>query len=163
MRDRKDKQIRAFLNSCRHRGEKVCRYDQGNSLVFTCPFHAWTYDTKGKLVGAGFQNSPEAYTDTLNKAEWGLVEVAQLCNFYGLIWATWDRKAPVLPGLHGSLRREPAPLPAVERRRRQRPGDVHPVPAASPADQLEGSRVHLRYGPDPYGHDPPICRGSGPS
>jgi len=86
VRDRKDKQIRAFLNSCRHRGEKVCRYDQGNSLVFTCPFHAWTYDTKGKLVGAGFQNSPEAYTDTLNKAEWGLVEVAQLCNFYGLIW-----------------------------------------------------------------------------
>ena len=47
VRDRKDRQIRAFLNSCRHRGEKVCRYDQGNGLVFTCPFHAWTYDTKG--------------------------------------------------------------------------------------------------------------------
>ena len=41
VRDRKDHQIRAFLNSCRHRGMKVCRYDQGNSLVFTCPFHAW--------------------------------------------------------------------------------------------------------------------------
>src|SRR6266487_160545 len=31
VRDRKDKQIRAFLNSCMHRGEKVCRYDQGNA------------------------------------------------------------------------------------------------------------------------------------
>src|SRR6184192_1250115 len=52
VRDRKDGKIRAFLNSCRHRGEKVCRYDAGNALVFTCPFHAWTYDTKGELVGA---------------------------------------------------------------------------------------------------------------
>jgi phenylpropionate dioxygenase-like ring-hydroxylating dioxygenase large terminal subunit len=51
VRDRKDLQIRAFLNSCRPPGEKVCRYDQGNSLVFTCPFHALEYDTKGKLVG----------------------------------------------------------------------------------------------------------------
>ena len=51
VRGRKDNQIRAFLNSCAHRGMKVCRYDQGNSLVFTCPFHAWTYDCNGALVG----------------------------------------------------------------------------------------------------------------
>jgi len=94
VRDRKDRKIRAFLNSCRHRGMKVCRYDQGNSLVFTCPFHAWTYDTTGKLVGAGFYSDPEAYTDTLPKEQWGLVEVAQFKNFYGSLWATWDPKAP---------------------------------------------------------------------
>jgi phenylpropionate dioxygenase-like ring-hydroxylating dioxygenase large terminal subunit len=109
VRDRKDKQIRAFLNSCRHRGEVVCRYDQGNSLVFTCPFHAWTYDTKGNLVGAGFQNHPGAYTDTLDKSQWGLTEVAQLSSFDGLVWATWDKKAPSFedylgPGVARSLR-----------------------------------------------------------
>src|SRR5438270_2281223 len=49
-RDRKGK-LHVFLNTCRHRGMKVCRYDQGNALVFTCPFHAWTYDTDGRLVG----------------------------------------------------------------------------------------------------------------
>jgi phenylpropionate dioxygenase-like ring-hydroxylating dioxygenase large terminal subunit len=94
VRDRKDNQIRAFLNSCRHRGMKVCRYDQGNSLVFTCPFHAWTYDTRGKLVGIGFGNAPDAYNGEVNKAEWGLAEVAQFKNFYGSLWATWDPKAP---------------------------------------------------------------------
>ena len=47
VRDRKDKQIRAFLNSCMHRGEKVCRYDDGNTLVFNCPFNGWSYDTDG--------------------------------------------------------------------------------------------------------------------
>ena len=38
-RDRKGV-IHVFLNTCRHRGMKVCRYDDGNALVFTCPFHA---------------------------------------------------------------------------------------------------------------------------
>jgi len=96
VRGRKDGQIRAFLNSCRHRGMKVCRYDEGNTLVFSCPFHAWTYDTAGKLVGVGFGNYANAYTDTLPRysEEWGLVEVGQLTNFYGLIWATFDKKAP---------------------------------------------------------------------
>ena len=94
VRDRKDNQIRAFLNSCRHRGMKVVRYDQGNALIFTCPFHAWTYDTTGSLVGAGFQHSPEAYCGTLPKEQWGLAEVAQFKNFYGSLWATWDPKAP---------------------------------------------------------------------
>src|SRR5437879_7250415 len=33
VRDRRDKRIHAFLNSCRHKGMKVCRYDDGNTLV----------------------------------------------------------------------------------------------------------------------------------
>ena len=94
VRDRKDKRIRAFLNSCRHRGEKVCRYDQGNSLIFTCPFHAWTYDTSGRLVGAAGQNSPQGYAGDLKKEDWGLTEVAQFTNYYGTLWATWDKDAP---------------------------------------------------------------------
>ena len=114
VRDRKDKQIRAFLNSCRHRGEKVCRYDQGNNLVFTCPFHAWTYDTRGKLVGAGFQNSPEAYTETLNKEEWGLVEVGAVVQLLRHAVGDLGPQSALLPGLPGPLRREPAPLPAVQ-------------------------------------------------
>jgi phenylpropionate dioxygenase-like ring-hydroxylating dioxygenase large terminal subunit len=96
VRDRKDKQIRAFLNSCRHRGEKVCRYDQGNALVFTCPFHAWTYDSKGQLVGAAGINHPASYNGELNREDWGLVEVGKFKNFHGTLWATWDRKAPDL-------------------------------------------------------------------
>jgi len=94
VRDRKDKQIRAFLNSCRHRGEKVCRYDQGNALVFTCPFHAWTYDSAGRLVGASGISNPQSYAGALNREEWGLVEVGQFKNYHGTLWATWDKKAP---------------------------------------------------------------------
>ena len=35
VRDRRDKRLHVFLNSCRHKGMKVCRYDDGNTLVFT--------------------------------------------------------------------------------------------------------------------------------
>ena len=43
--------VHAFLNSCRHRGMKVCRYESGNTSIFTCPYHSWTYTTDGKLQG----------------------------------------------------------------------------------------------------------------
>ena len=47
-------EIHVFLNSCRHRGMKVCRYDEGNTPVFTCPYHGWSYGTDGKLVGVPY-------------------------------------------------------------------------------------------------------------
>ena len=84
--------IHVFLNSCRHRGMKVCRYDEGNTPVFTCPYHGWSYATDGKLVGVPYFK--DAYLERLDKSEWGLVEVAQLENYKGSIWATWDRSAP---------------------------------------------------------------------
>jgi phenylpropionate dioxygenase-like ring-hydroxylating dioxygenase large terminal subunit len=91
VRDRHEK-IHVFLNTCRHRGMKVCRYDDGNMLVFTCPFHGWSYDTDGRLVGVPYYEA--AYQSELDKSKWGLHEVAQMCNYYGSIWATWDKKAP---------------------------------------------------------------------
>jgi phenylpropionate dioxygenase-like ring-hydroxylating dioxygenase large terminal subunit len=100
VRDRRDKRIHAFLNSCRHKGMKVCRYDDGNTLVFTCPFHGWSYDTDGRLVGVAYYD--EAYKKALDKSKWGLHEVAQLCNYYGSIWATWDPKAPSFEDYVGS-------------------------------------------------------------
>ena len=42
--------IHVFLNSCAHRGMKVCRYDEGNTPVFSCPYHGWSFATDGKLV-----------------------------------------------------------------------------------------------------------------
>ena len=90
-RDRKN-EIHVFLNSCAHRGMKVCRYDEGNVPVFTCPYHGWSYATDGKLVGVPYFK--DAYHEQLDKSKWGLDEVAQLCNYKGSIWATWDPSAP---------------------------------------------------------------------
>ena len=66
----RDGQIHVFLNSCRHRGMKVCRYDEGNTPVFTCPYHGWSYATDGKLVGVPYFK--DAYHEELDKTEWGV-------------------------------------------------------------------------------------------
>lgn len=80
--------IHVFLNSCRHRGMKVCRYDQGNATEFPCPYHGWTYTLDGRLEGVPF--FAEYYGKLLDKSKWGLVE-ARLTDYRGTLWATWDR------------------------------------------------------------------------
>ena len=84
--------MHVFLNTCRHRGMKVCRYDEGNTAVFTCPYHGWSFATDGKLVGVPYYK--EAYHEQLDKSQWGLIEVPQLVNYKGSIWANWDASAP---------------------------------------------------------------------
>jgi len=86
--------LHVFLNSCRHRGMKVCRYDEGNTPVFTCPYHGWSYATDGRLVGVPFFK--DAYQEKLDKSQWGLVEVPQVYNYKGTVWANWDPSAPSL-------------------------------------------------------------------
>ncbi len=91
VRDHKMK-LHVFLNTCRHRGNKVCRYDDGNARLFTCSFHGWSYDTDGQLVGVPHYKT--AFHEELDKSALGLHEVAQMSNLNGSIWATWDRNAP---------------------------------------------------------------------
>ncbi|MBM3939291.1 MAG: aromatic ring-hydroxylating dioxygenase subunit alpha [SAR202 cluster bacterium] len=98
-RDRQDK-IHVFLNSCMHRGMKVCRYDEGNTPVFTCPYHGWSFGLDGKLVGVPYFK--EAYHSELKKDEWGLVE-ARMFNYKGTIWACWDKTAPDFMEYLGSM------------------------------------------------------------
>lgn len=62
-------EVKAFHNVCRHRGSRLCRHSEdllpndkrlsvtqltssGNTPVFRCPYHAWTYDLSGKLISA---------------------------------------------------------------------------------------------------------------
>ena len=43
--------VRAFVNSCAHRGAIVVEEGSGTARRFTCPYHAWSYDQQGSLVG----------------------------------------------------------------------------------------------------------------
>ncbi|MSQ32499.1 MAG: aromatic ring-hydroxylating dioxygenase subunit alpha [Dehalococcoidia bacterium] len=92
-RDSKGK-LHAFLNMCRHRGNRICRADAGNAPSFMCTYHGWTFATDGKLVGVpGYK---EAYFEELDRSQWGLVEAGQIDSYKGLVFATWDKTAPSL-------------------------------------------------------------------
>ena len=45
-----DSVVRVLLNTCTHRGAMVCRQKSGNAKTFQCPYHAWTYNSRGNSV-----------------------------------------------------------------------------------------------------------------
>ncbi len=47
-----DGAVRAFYNTCRHRGSKVCVGEHGKAAKLVCPYHQWTYDLDGRLLFA---------------------------------------------------------------------------------------------------------------
>ena len=50
-----DGALHCFVNRCAHRGVKFCRRARGKAQDFICPYHQWTYDLQGNLVGVPFR------------------------------------------------------------------------------------------------------------
>ncbi len=51
---RDDGSIAAFHNTCRHRGSRILQQDSGIAgATLMCPYHRWTYDMSGKVIGCG--------------------------------------------------------------------------------------------------------------
>lgn len=95
----RDNVVRAFYNSCRHRGAALVEEPQGNAgRTLACPFHAWTYSLEGKLVGF-----PEAYNfAALDRECHGLAEVR--CASWGpLLFVNLDSGAQPLPAFLGPV------------------------------------------------------------
>ncbi|MEN8159920.1 MAG: SRPBCC family protein [Myxococcota bacterium] len=84
----------AFLNACRHRGAEPAR-GCGNARTFVCPYHAWAYDTKGRLVGMPLA---DRYTD-LDHSELGLVELPSE-ERHGFVWVVLRPGAPIDVAAH---------------------------------------------------------------
>jgi p-cumate 2,3-dioxygenase subunit alpha len=70
-----DGQVRAFFNTCPHRGAAFCRQQEGNARTFQCFYHAWTFNTEGKLVGVPDEG---AYASGFDRSELGLTSPARL-------------------------------------------------------------------------------------
>src|SRR5262249_33457327 len=99
----KDGSIRAMLNTCAHRGNAVCRADEGNAKGFLCTYHGWSYGIDGRLVGVpGYKNFYDAEVD---KNRLGLAPVAQLGSYKGFVFATHDPTAPPLEQYLGATGR----------------------------------------------------------
>jgi phenylpropionate dioxygenase-like ring-hydroxylating dioxygenase large terminal subunit len=71
---------------------KICRYDQGNTPVFTCPYHSWSYGTDGSLRGVPLYDG--LYKETLDRSKWSLIEPPKVTVYKGTVWASWDASAP---------------------------------------------------------------------
>jgi glycine betaine catabolism A len=101
-------QLRAFHNVCRHRGTRLVEPAEGHDLTrFLCPYHAWTYDLDGRLIGAPFMGE----VDGFDRADFGLHPLA-LETWRGFVFLSLDPHPPDLaPALAGlAARAKPYPL-----------------------------------------------------
>jgi phenylpropionate dioxygenase-like ring-hydroxylating dioxygenase large terminal subunit len=91
-------QVRAFRNSCRHRGTALAS-GSGSATAFVCPFHGWVYALDGSL-----SHIPHEYGfGGIARADRGLVPVA-CTERAGLIWIDQDgagsfASVATIPGL----------------------------------------------------------------
>jgi len=99
----KDGTIRGLLNSCAHRGNAVCRADEGNAKGFLCTYHGWSYGIDGAL--RGLPGHRTFYDGEIDKSRQGLREVAQLASYKGFVFATHDPSAPPLEDFLGATGR----------------------------------------------------------
>lgn len=86
----KDNQVRALVNSCRHRYSAVVPEGRGNKSVLVCPYHHWSYNTDGSLRAISVEP-----IEGVNRKKCALPSVrAEVWN--GLIFINFDDNATSL-------------------------------------------------------------------
>ena len=91
--------VRVHFNSCTHRGATLCREESGNTRVFQCFYHAWTFDTSGRLV---VTPGADAYGAGFDKADYGLRGPARVEEYRGLYFLNHDEHAMDLQSYLGA-------------------------------------------------------------
>ncbi|MEE6137882.1 SRPBCC family protein [Mycobacterium sp. 050128] len=89
-----DGSLHAFDNVCLHRQSPVVT-GCGSAKRFSCPYHAWTYDNTGKLVGLPGR---EGFPDTTVKSD-SLTELPA-AEFAGFLWVALDKDATLDVAAH---------------------------------------------------------------
>jgi phenylpropionate dioxygenase-like ring-hydroxylating dioxygenase large terminal subunit len=87
-----DGQVHLLLNRCTHRGNQVCSFARGNAPRHTCPFHAWSFSSDGKLQGFAF---PEGY-DGIDKSAHDLGRVPRVASYRGFVFGSFAKDGPSL-------------------------------------------------------------------
>ena len=108
----RDGTLRAFHNSCRHRGAQICAPGAARRPRLVCPYHQWSYDLEGHLV-----NAPRM-PDWFQPGEHSLNPVA-LRTVAGTVYICLGEQPPAFDDFHDRF--EPvagaAPAPAGPRSR----------------------------------------------
>jgi choline monooxygenase len=94
-----DGEVRAFYNTCKHRGATVIRDREGTVNNLMCQFHSWTYDLEGKLIAVpderDFSNDPTIKDCNLSPIR---------CEVWaGFVFINLDKDAPDLESWLGPV------------------------------------------------------------
>ena len=77
--------VSVLLNRCMHRGTMLCAVERGTARTFACPYHGWTYDLGGALLGVPY---PGGYDASFDKGVRGLTRAPRLAVYRGFVFAS---------------------------------------------------------------------------
>ena len=97
VRDR-DGKVRAFANTCRHRGARLLEDGAGNCRAIKCPYHAWVYGLDGSLIGVQDMDDAKSF----DKKDYGLIPI-RLETWGGFMFICFDPDAKPLSVHLGDL------------------------------------------------------------
>lgn len=95
-----DGKVSAFINSCSHRGNMVCRADSGNAKNFVCSYHGWTFGSDGSLTNIPLED--EIYPKPVDRECFSLRQ-ARVESHRGFLFGNFDPKAPSLKDYLGDM------------------------------------------------------------
>ncbi len=91
--------LRAFYNVCQHRGHRLLD-GHGNRRLLVCPYHAWSYDLKGRLKSAPYSEWVEGFN-----AETICLSAIRLEEFLGFVFINLDETAPAMNQFYPGVRK----------------------------------------------------------
>jgi salicylate 5-hydroxylase large subunit len=94
----RDKQgdLNVVVNRCAHRGLQFCVAPSGHATTFTCPYHQWSYDLTGRLLGVPFKkgvNGQGGMPADFRNADHGLTRLA-VTERHGVVFASFHPDPP---------------------------------------------------------------------
>jgi phenylpropionate dioxygenase-like ring-hydroxylating dioxygenase large terminal subunit len=84
--------VLVLVNRCRHRGTLVCAAERGSARTFTCPYHGWSYDLGGALIGVPYPGGYGAFDKSVN----GLLRLPRVADYRGFVFASFTAAGPPL-------------------------------------------------------------------
>jgi Rieske 2Fe-2S family protein len=85
----RDGEVKAFFNTCRHRGSRICLNESGRVNRLVCPYHQWVYELDGKLINA--RQMPDGFDKSGYSLKPAAVEV--IC---GMVYISLSDNPPSL-------------------------------------------------------------------
>jgi phenylpropionate dioxygenase-like ring-hydroxylating dioxygenase large terminal subunit len=88
----RDGGVAVLVNRCMHRGTLLCPAARGSVRTFACPYHGWTYDLTGDLLGVPYPGGAPSF----DKSAHGLARAARVASYRGFVFASLSPTGPTL-------------------------------------------------------------------
>jgi choline monooxygenase len=89
-----DRELRGFLNICRHRAMRVVPEPRQGLGALSCPWHGWTYDLKGKLTATPRVGGERIHDDPRICREDIDLKPVRIAQWLDLVFVNIDGNAP---------------------------------------------------------------------